>query len=122
MTRYPSIVDKDTIPYIRTWLSAKNDLERTKIFSSYTSENVSVCESILKNYASEISGLRKYPIYFGNEDKQNEVTKDVKLALAVYLADKYLLNFESSHCQPLSSEFFRIPWSESYIRQIDYSF
>ncbi|RNA01710.1 abhydrolase domain-containing 16A [Brachionus plicatilis] len=123
MTRYPGIVDKDSIPYIRTWLSARNDLERTKIFSSYTSESIQICESILNGYASEQTGVKKYPITFGKENEADGlITKSSKLALAVYLADKYLLNFESSHCQPLSSEFFRIPWSENSMKQLHYSF
>lgn len=91
------------------------------MFSSYTAEKIQMCELILKSFADESNGPRKYPVYFVN-NKENEITKDTKLALAVYLADKYLINFESSHCQPLSSEYFRIPWSESSMRKLNYTF
>ena len=80
-----------------------------------------MCESILKSFADKHNGPKKYPVYLVS-NKDEVITKDTKLALAVYLADKYLLNFDSSHCQPLSSDFFRIPWSESSMKKLNYTF
>ena len=125
-TRYPYIVNEDTTPYIRTWLSARTDLDRARILSSYTSENQHVCESILVEHVNSLNGLKKYPIELGKEvkdsDNNNGLSKDLKLSIAVYLADKYLSNFESSHCQPLANEFFRIPWSENLLVEKRYKF
>lgn len=124
--RYPHIVNEDTIPYIRTWLSARTDMDRARILSSYTSDNSHICESILVGHVNNLNGSKKYPIELGREtsdnDNNNVLSKDLKLTLAVYLADKYLINFESSHCQPLANEFFRIPWSESVLVEKRYKF
>lgn len=117
--RYPYIVNEETMPYIRTWLSAKSEADRARILSSYTSDNLHLCESILAAYVNK--GNFKYPVELGKKssdtvDSSNEemyLSKDLKLTLALYLADKYLINFESSHCQPLATEYFRIPWCEN---------
>ncbi|CAF0819931.1 unnamed protein product [Brachionus calyciflorus] len=121
--RYPFIVNEETTPYIRTWLSARTDIDRTRLLSSYTSDNLDICESILVEHINSLNGSKKYPIELGKEVKDNvNISKDLKLTLAVYLADKYLVNFESSHCQPLANEFFRIPWSETVLMEKRYKF
>jgi hypothetical protein len=108
--RYPFIITDDTTPYIRTWLSAKSDLDRSRIFSSYTSD-LDDCESELVDHLKRINWNKKFPINIGKEDEA-KMSKDSKLTLALYLAEKYLINFESSHCTPLPKELFEIPWSE----------
>ena len=110
--RYPYIVDQDTAPYIRTWLSAKSDIDRARILSSYTSD-ISTCESILATYVLKHQGGKvSYPGELGKQENSNtynnnmelSLAKDAKLTLALYLADKYLSNFESSHCIPLPGD------------------
>ncbi len=104
------------MPYIRTWLSAKSDLDRARIFSSYTSD-LAECESILANYLRQTNSAKKFPLNIGKENDKDEynvrLSTDLKQTMALYLADKYLVNFESSHCTPLPKEFFAVPWSES---------
>lgn len=127
--RYPFIVDEETLPFIRTWLSAKSDSDRARILSTY-SEDVSLSESILSAYVDKYSS--RYPLKLGakssddddsSDDSSNLISKSVKLTLALYLADKYLLNFESSHCQPLPKSYFVMPWSEQeLISRKTYSF
>lgn len=104
------------MPYIRTWLSAKSDIDRVRILSSYTSD-IETCESLLATYLKKNS--LKYPILIGKDQSEDDVklTKDNKLTLALYLADKYLINFESTHCTPLPKDFFRLPWSEQDLLQ-----
>jgi hypothetical protein len=118
--RYPYVIDDDTLPYLRTWLSAKTDTDRNRILHSY-STNIEECEMKLVNYIRKHTS--EYPIELGKcddssnnmDDEENKkLSKDLKLTLALYLADKYLVNYESSHCQPLPRELFRIPpWTES---------
>jgi len=116
--RYPHIITDDTIPYIRTWLSAKSDLDRARIFSSYTSD-IPECEYALGEYLKQTNWSKKFPLQIGNDKKDETIasapklSKDLKLTMSLYLADKYLINFESSHCTPLPKEFFDKPWSES---------
>lgn len=114
-TRYPYIFDGDTIPYIRTWLSAKTDSDRGRILKSYSSD-VEACEDRLHDYIEANSGA--YPINIGG--KEAPMSNDEKLTLAFHLADKYLLNFESSHCTPLPLSFFVEPWTEKEIKRFSF--
>lgn len=114
-TRYPYIFDGDTIPYIRTWLSAKTDSDRGRILKSYSSD-VEACEDRLHDYIEAHSGA--YPINIGG--KEAPMSNDEKLTLAFHLADKYLLNFESSHCTPLPLSFFVEPWTEKEIKRFSF--
>ena len=107
------------MPYIRTWLSAKSDSDRARIFSSYTTDLVE-CEKTLTDYLRQTNWCKKFPLNIGKETKDSadeiisiKLSKDIKLTLALYLADKYLVNFESSHCTPLPKEYFEQPWCES---------
>lgn len=113
--RYPHIITDETTPYIRTWLSAKSDTDRDRIFNSYTSD-LPDCEHALVEHLKHTSWSKKFPLNIGDEKNDHagrKLSKDLKLTLALYLADKYLVNFESSHCTPLPKEYFDIPWSES---------
>ena len=114
--RYPYIVNNDTIPYIRTWLSAKSELDRVRILNSYSTD-IDKCESILTEFIQQQKHHQplKYPLTLGNETNINEayyLSKDLKLTMAMYLATRYMLNFEASHCIHLPKEFCQIPWSE----------
>jgi hypothetical protein len=80
-----------------------------------------MCESLLAKYVSKNqNGKLKYPIELGRNDSGNtynnnvesSLSKDSKLTLALYLAEKYLKNFESTHCIPLPREFLQLPWTE----------
>lgn len=118
-SRYPFIVNDDTIPYIRTWLSAKSEVDRARIQSSYSSD-IDKCVAILRDYVQLQPKPLRYPLNLGDEADRtlNEkcfLSKDLKLTMAMYLAGRYMLNFESSHCQGLPSEFCQLPWSETQL-------
>lgn len=70
---------------------------------------------MLSEYIQENSDT--YPMNIGSE---NMLSRDAKLTLAFFLADRYLLNFESSHCVPLPKSFFREPWSEKNIKKFSF--
>lgn len=109
--RYPYLIDDYTLPYLRTWLSAKTDVDRTRILNSY-SNDIQECENKLVNYIKK--NTTEYPIELGKPDgDSDEISKDLKLTLALYLANKYLVNYESAHCNPLPKEYFALPWTES---------
>ena len=105
------------MPYIRTWLSAKSELDRVRILNSYSSD-IDKCELILTEFTQQQQQQQQsltYPLALGNEKNPNEafyLSKDLKLTMAMYLATRYMLNFEASHCIPLPKEFCQIPWSE----------
>jgi hypothetical protein len=128
-------VNADTVPHLRTWLSTRSDIDRARIFSSNVPD-IQKCESILCEYF-QLNTVTNYPIDLGcsqeatnnneNSTKTNDsakriISRDTKLELSFYLADKYLLNFESSHCVPLPKSFFKHPWSEKQLLANKYSF
>lgn len=121
-TRYPNIFNNETIPYIRTWLSAKSDTDRKRILSSYSTDDEQKSPGkFLLDYVK--SNSLAYPINIGSDKDTIILSRDHKLTLAFFLADKYLLNFESTHCIPLPLEYFVEPWSENKIQQFyNYSF
>jgi hypothetical protein len=98
---------------VRTWFSAKSDTDRGRLFGVYSSDldsSASVLRKFIKN-----NGIN-YPIDLGKESDNGEefyLSKDAKITLALYLADKYMLHFDSTHCQPLQREHFQLPWSEN---------
>jgi hypothetical protein len=92
-------------------LSSTSDEGRLRVLRSFGVDS-DECESILIKYIQENS--TDYPFKLGaNEDNLPLLNHSVKLNLALYLADKYLINFESTHCQPLLKEYLRLPWTES---------
>jgi len=125
ITRYPFIINSDTIPYLRTWLSASSRTDRTRILSSYTTD-FEKCEELLADYVQIHSA--DYPLSLGannvdsEEDNRFVLSADTKLTLAFYLADKYLANFESSHCVQLPKSFFKPPWSDKQLLVKKFSF
>lgn len=116
--RYPHLVDEKTLPYLRTYLAAKSPEHRIRIVQSYSESSSNEAEATLLNYLTQHG--REYPFRLGkNETASTEdsllvkVSSEQKLTLALYLASKYLRNYESMHCNPLPREFVTLPWTES---------
>lgn len=59
--------------------------------------------SLLLSYVSENS--KQYPLDIGDE-----YTAEQRNQMADYLIRKHLIDFKSTHCTPLPTEHFRIPW------------
>lgn len=59
--------------------------------------------SLLLSYVSENS--KQYPIDIGED-----YTTEQRNQMAEYLIRKHLVDFKSTHCTPLPTEYFRIPW------------
>lgn len=59
--------------------------------------------SLLLSYVSENS--KQYPLDIGDE-----YTSELRNLMAGYLVRKHLIDFKSTHCTPLPTENFRIPW------------
>jgi hypothetical protein len=56
---------------------------------------------------------------FHAQIKGKEMQEDLQMALSLYLATKYLDNFESSHCQQLPLDFIQQPWHETSLLLAD---
>ena len=112
--RYPYIVDNESEPYIRDYLNAKTEYERVTILSAFSS-GFNECELLLARY-TEINSNR-FPLSLGKQDTDNnesffQLSQKAKTAMAIYLAEKYMSQFEATHCAQLPKIYFRQPWSE----------
>lgn len=59
--------------------------------------------SLLLSYVSENS--KQYPLEIGGE-----YTDEQRNMMADYLVRNHLVDYKSTHCTPLPTEHFRIPW------------
>lgn len=62
------------------------------------------CYSLILSYVSEHT--KQLPTEMGKN-----YTNEQRSLMADFLIKKHLLDFKSSHCTPLPTEYFQIPWS-----------
>lgn len=119
-TRFPNIFLTEQVDRITKMLSQPLDKCRFSgiglkedfyfqsfiFFISAVKESNSTDEllhSLLLSYVSENS--KQYPLDIGEDyaiEQRNQ--------MAEYLVRKHLIDFKSTHCTPLTTENFRIPW------------
>uniref|UniRef100_A0A8D2LBB4 Phosphatidylserine lipase ABHD16A n=1 Tax=Varanus komodoensis TaxID=61221 RepID=A0A8D2LBB4_VARKO len=101
--RYPKVMAEEGVRVVREWLGASTPMEEASIYSSYEVED-DWCLSVLKSYKAEDGG--EFPWSVGED-----MTPEGRRQLALFLARKHLQNFEATHCTPLPSQEFNLPWS-----------
>lgn len=65
--------------------------------------NDELLHSQLLSYVSENS--KQYPLDVGDD-----YTVERRNQMSEYLIRKHLIDFQSTHCTPLPTEYFRFPW------------
>lgn len=100
--RYPKIMTDDSIRVVRQWLGAFNYIEETSVYSGYQVED-DWCVSVLQSYQTDRDV--SFPWSVGED-----MTPEGRRQLALFLAHKYLQNFETTHCTPLPASEFHSPW------------
>ncbi|XP_031618037.1 phosphatidylserine lipase ABHD16A [Contarinia nasturtii] len=95
--RFPKIFQTEQIERITKMLS--QPLDKTKDLTG----GHELMHSLLLSYVSENS--KQYPLDIGEE-----YTSEQRNQMAEYLVRKHLIDFKSTHCTPLPTEHFRIPW------------
>nr|CAH0103169.1 unnamed protein product [Daphnia galeata] len=117
--RFPKIIDPTTVPVLRMWLNA-DKAERKEIMKKPEFTNCTCpklfkqLEEKLKSYIEENSN--SFPMLIG----QNWTEKE-KSQMTIFLASRYMMDFDGTHCTPLPVEMFRPPQeigSESNFVQI----
>nr|CAD7256651.1 unnamed protein product [Timema shepardi] len=73
------------------------------VIGSMYDVNEDQCTSLLLSYTNAHS--HSYPMLIGEH-----FDEDMKNQMALFLAQKYMVDFNSSHCTPLSPSLFRLPW------------
>ncbi|CDQ81053.1 unnamed protein product [Oncorhynchus mykiss] len=100
--RYPQVMTDDGVRAIRAWLAASNHVEEAAVYSSYEVDD-DWCVSVLQSYKTERDVF--FPWSVGED-----MTLEGRRQLALFLARKYMRNFDSTHCTPLPYSEFTAPW------------
>jgi len=100
--RYPNLLTERSMVVLKQYL-AGSKFEQLGVLSEAGVEE-DLCLSILKSYVTENS--YSYPMHIGTDIGEPE-----KAALLLYLASKYMVDFDSTHCNPLPAQEFRTPWN-----------
>ncbi|XP_067662077.1 phosphatidylserine lipase ABHD16A-like [Haliotis asinina] len=100
--RYPKIVDASTAAVLEMWLS-KERAEQAVMWSEYNVD-ADWCLATIRSYTEENS--HSFPCHLGEDFDQVK-----KNQLVLFLASKYMEDFDSTHCTPLAHNFFHKPWS-----------
>ncbi|XP_071947809.1 phosphatidylserine lipase ABHD16A-like [Antedon mediterranea] len=100
--RYPNLLDEESCAVLNRFLSAESVIDKLNVLTEYEVED-SACTRDLQRYAVDNSPL--YPMMIGTDLR--EVTK---IQLTLFLASKYMVDFEAMHCKPLPNSYFEMPW------------
>eukprot|EP00064_Thunnus_orientalis_P014841 superscaffoldBa00002643_g14888 len=100
--RYPKIMTDEGIRVVRQWLGASNYMEEASVYSGYEVDD-DWCVSVLQSYQADRDVL--FPWSVGED-----MTLEGRRQLALFLARKYMRNFETTHCTPLPASEFQSPW------------
>lgn len=102
--RYPCLVDEGTVSALREWLSFDKP-GQTAVWQKYNVRD-DWCSAIFKSYY-DVNTTTCFPSRIGEGLSLNE-----KNQLTLFLASKYMEEYESTHCSPLPTLFFHDPWRE----------
>uniref|UniRef100_A0A669F7J0 Abhydrolase domain containing 16A, phospholipase n=1 Tax=Oreochromis niloticus TaxID=8128 RepID=A0A669F7J0_ORENI len=100
--RYPKIMTDEGIRVVRQWLGASSPLEEASVYSGYEVDD-DWCVSVLQSYQADRDV--SFPWSVGED-----MTLEGRRQLALFLARKYMRNFEATHCTPLPAIEFHPPW------------
>ncbi|XP_074649625.1 phosphatidylserine lipase ABHD16A-like [Tubulanus polymorphus] len=100
--RYPCLLCDDTAPALAQWLTGGAHA-RAQLLAEYPVDD-DVCASTFASYVDENG--RAFPTRVGED-----FDVDTKTKFVLFLASKYMQDFESTHCTPLPVRFFREPWN-----------
>lgn len=108
--RYPNLFSSDSIQVVKEWLYADKQ-QRAMILSARNVEELS-CEMVISSYLNEHSA--SLPMMIG-EDMATELKEE----LALYMVTKHLEDFDATHCTPLPSNLFRLPWNPLELQYVN---
>lgn len=101
--RYPKVMTEDALRAVRQWLAAGTPIEEESVYTGYEVDD-DWCLSVLQSYQTDRETM--FPWSVGED-----MTLEGRRQLALFLARKYMRNFETTHCTPLPISEFRPPWT-----------
>ncbi|GFU16528.1 hypothetical protein NPIL_547091 [Nephila pilipes] len=104
--RYPNIVNNETLWALKDWLAG--DKNHQSVLWSHQGVEEDLCNATLMSYIEENGP--EFPMLIGEH-----MSADMKIQLVLFLADKYMIDFDSTHCVPLPGRVFRLPWDFGHL-------
>ncbi|XP_077986673.1 phosphatidylserine lipase ABHD16A-like [Glandiceps talaboti] len=101
--RYPKLITDEGLSVLRAFLSADDQVTQLSILTSIEMED-SECLQLLQSYSEEYSS--GFPMLIGDD-----LSPEIKMKLLLFLATKYMVDFDSTHCTPLPASQFVLPWT-----------
>jgi len=98
--RYPKIFVERSIEIVRRFLSANDAVEQSAVVGEIGGINLEACEIRLT-----VDNNVTYPLEIGEDWSMEE-----KVETALCLCRLYMSHYDASHCMPLPSTFFKLPW------------
>ncbi|KAL4218880.1 Protein abhd16a [Mactra antiquata] len=101
--RYPNLVDNFTLPILREWLSC--DKEGQDLLWSRFDVDRTLCSVTMQSYMEQQDD-KSFPVQIGEDLNDLEKTR-----MTLFLASSYMEDFNSTHCTPLPTLYFKHPWT-----------
>ncbi|XP_053381480.1 phosphatidylserine lipase ABHD16A-like [Mercenaria mercenaria] len=101
--RYPNIVDNTTKPVLEDWLSKEKGGQ--EVLMAALEVDREWCTVAMTSFMEEAESTT-FPLDIGAD-----YTEQQKAHMALFLASNYMEDFNSTHCTPLPTQFFRQPWT-----------
>lgn len=109
--RYPLIIGNPQVKLLEDYLATTGGTQEQ--FIQKYNINPDLCKSLMESYISEHS--KSYPMRIGEE-----MDDDQKNQMTLFLATKYFKDYKSTHCTPLPTDMFQVPWDVNI--ETDYVF
>ncbi|XP_056011672.1 phosphatidylserine lipase ABHD16A-like [Ostrea edulis] len=100
--RYPHIADDSTLAVLADWL-ARLKPQQEDLWQTYE-VNEEECLIRIRSYSQSESDV--FPCNIGEDYSEEDKKK-----MVLYLASRYMVDFDSTHCNPLPATFFKTPWT-----------
>jgi len=99
--RFPHLITEKSKEVLLQWLIAENR-KRMLIMAEHQIED-DFCQSVIISCMQD--SKLTYPCTIGEDMNESS-----RMQLVLFLADKYMRDFDASHCIPLPANMFTMPW------------
>ncbi|XP_046844487.1 phosphatidylserine lipase ABHD16A-like isoform X2 [Xenia sp. Carnegie-2017] len=100
-SRYPNLISESTIEKLSMFLSAENIIAKQAIIATLEI-NYKNCEMLMKSYQEENG--KQFPCFIGENYHDDDKKK-----MLIFLASRYMIDVDVTHCTPLPKGTFQIP-------------
>ncbi|KAJ8038795.1 Protein ABHD16A [Holothuria leucospilota] len=101
--RYPTLMNLESVDLLTQYLHAADQISMLAMFNALEIDE-EACIRTLQSYCDKHSS--KYPMLIGED-----MSRARRSQLVIFLASKYMTDFEATHCNPLPVPLFVKPWS-----------